>query len=209
MSSTKQIMLQWTHTQTRLTFFIILFCLWKNSTLMSPQTGSGWGNSKNMCLSSRRVWAGFDVWIFTFSWYTTNWGSAKRMSTSAQGGGGGSKIMRFVREKQTENKTRRRRRRRVSDKRSQSREQDRITSVITWVWQTGTAHHHQSPTNWVSAKHYIKIKRRRKKKSTRSNTKRDPEPERQDPILIDSHGLVLDQRNTLHTADFFNLPSSC
>lgn len=25
-----------------LLLFIILFCLWKNSTLMSPQTGSGW-----------------------------------------------------------------------------------------------------------------------------------------------------------------------
>ena len=129
--------------------------------------------------------------------------------------GAGARLWDLWGKKRQKNKTRRRRRRRgrrrrrVSDKRSQSREQDRITSVITWVWQTGTAHHHQSPTNWVSAKHYTKIKRQRQRKSTRSNTKRDPEPERQDPILIDSHVLVLDQRNTSHTADFFNLPSSC
>lgn len=54
------------------TFFIILFCLWKNSTLMSPHTGSGCGNSKYMYFSSRLVFAGLEVWIFTFSWYTTN-----------------------------------------------------------------------------------------------------------------------------------------
>lgn len=59
------------------TFFIILFCLWKNSTLMSPHTGSGWGNSNSMCFSSLRVWAGLDVWILTLSWYTTNWGSKR------------------------------------------------------------------------------------------------------------------------------------
>ena len=32
------------------TFFSILFCLWKNSTLMSPHTGNGWGNSKEPLL---------------------------------------------------------------------------------------------------------------------------------------------------------------
>lgn len=36
-------------------FFSILFCLWKNSTLMSPHTGNGWGNSKDMNLSSHHV----------------------------------------------------------------------------------------------------------------------------------------------------------
>lgn len=51
-----------------LTFFNTLFCLWKNSTLMSPQTGSGCGNSNSITLSSRLVWDGLEVWIFTFSW---------------------------------------------------------------------------------------------------------------------------------------------
>lgn len=58
------------------TFFSILFCLWKNSTLMSPHTGNGWGNSKYMNLSSRRVGPELEEYIFTFSWQTTNWGSA-------------------------------------------------------------------------------------------------------------------------------------
>lgn len=57
------------------TFFNILFCLWKNSTLISPHTGKGWGNSKYMYLSSRREGPEGEVNIFTFSWYTTNWGS--------------------------------------------------------------------------------------------------------------------------------------
>lgn len=58
------------------TFLSILFCLWKNSTLMSPHTGNGWGNSKYMNLSSRRVGPELEEYIFTFSWQTTNWGSA-------------------------------------------------------------------------------------------------------------------------------------
>lgn len=61
-----------------LTFFNTLFCLWKNSTLMSPQTGSGCGNSNSITLSSRFVWDGLEVWIFTFNWYTTNWGSGRQ-----------------------------------------------------------------------------------------------------------------------------------
>lgn len=64
------------------TFFSILFCLWKNSTLISPHTGSGCGNSKNMFFSSLLVCVGLEVCIFTFSWYTTNWGSVRKSTAT-------------------------------------------------------------------------------------------------------------------------------
>lgn len=147
---------------------------------MSPQTGSGWGNSKNMCLSSRRVWAGFDVWIFTFSWYTTNWGSAEKCRRCTTG----SKIVR-------------------KHKKSEWQEEQGVNQESKTGYQCyylslkQTAH----PThNWIRAKNWqniiLKLRRRKgKQQNTKSNTQRDPEPETQDPILTDSHGLVLDQGN--------------
>lgn len=85
---------------------------------------------------------------------------------------------------------------------SELREQDGITSVITWVWQKKQHSTPSPPIHWISAKQYIKIKVEKGKGTTKYNTQRDPEPETQDPILIDSHGVVLDQRNTLRIEEF-------
>lgn len=74
----------WQKSERKPTFFNILFCLWKNSTLISPHTGKGWGNSKYIYLSSRLEGPEGEVNIFTFSWYTTNWGSAWQNKASLQ-----------------------------------------------------------------------------------------------------------------------------
>lgn len=173
-------------TKTRLTFFIILFCLWKNSTLMSPQTGSGWGNSKNMCLSSRRVWAGCDVWIFTFNWYTTNWGSVTKPKSwhrtekgrdrvggwaARRGEGSGGVRLWDLWGDEKENT----RRRGASDRGagSESRERDRIPVLLHEVWQK------KHSTSKYCTQHYLNTEEEEGRKSYRAQNVKPKETQNQ------------------------------